>query len=65
MNWQPIGTAPKDGSKFLAFDRAWYDVPFVCYWGRDRWRFNAPGDNDVEMRPAFWMPLPELPEVAA
>jgi hypothetical protein len=69
MNWQPIDTAPKDGTSFLAFEDG--DV-YQCCWGPEAW--------DQSWRPlvlnyhgcgccgggkiAFthWMPLPEPPK---
>ncbi len=32
-NWQPIDTAPKDGTKFLAIEENFPDVVFVCFFG--------------------------------
>ena len=59
--WQPIETAPKDGSKILAFEYYWVGYPFVCYWYKSRWVFHCPGTSLVEMNPDYWMPLPEPP----
>jgi hypothetical protein len=66
--WQPIDTAPKDGTEFLAF--AWYNISGVAYhfmevcylrngifegWGHD----GIDGDG---VWPTHWMPLPSAPE---
>jgi hypothetical protein len=59
--WQPIETAPKDGSPFLAYtiSRGGFD-PAPTYrieigqWKRDY--FHAP-----QGIPTHWMPLPEPP----
>ncbi len=32
VNWKPIKTAPKDGSKILAMAKGWH-CPEVIYWG--------------------------------
>ena len=62
MNWQSIETAPKDGSRILAFEYYWVgDIPFVCYWYKSRWVFHCPGTSLVEMNPEYWMPLPKPP----
>lgn len=56
MSWQPIETAPKDGSEFLG----WFPGSTVMIWwmgqggvwGNDFWEGEAP---------THWMPLPNPP----
>lgn len=56
MSWQPIDTAPKDGTEFLG----WFPGSTVMIWwmgqggvwGNDFWEGEAP---------THWMPLPEPP----
>lgn len=62
-NWQPIETAPTDGSKFLANDGR---EVFVCRWG-DLFLSNEPfgwvnpsGPAGNRARPVAWMALPEI-----
>lgn len=72
--WQPIETAPKDGTPFLAYlphDR----FPAVCLWqaySQDEadeigdsgyWAFGEELIGDVEGQAVVthWMPLPEPP----
>jgi Protein of unknown function (DUF551) len=64
-NWQPIDTAPRDGTRILLYDRyereqdfarfvgAWGDSP-VGYW------FAIPGA--YRKRPTHWQPLPAPPK---
>ncbi|MGF0520625.1 hypothetical protein ACQEDT_03860 [Agrobacterium pusense] len=57
--WQPIETAPKDGTQFLAFDKGSY---LNCWWhdngyGEQYWM----DDADSEPNPSHWMPLPAAP----
>jgi hypothetical protein len=55
--WQPIETAPKDGSEFLAFGPQGI---CVTIWDAS-WRafFSVPGRWGL--RPTHWQPLPEPP----
>lgn len=57
--WQPIESAPKDGTSFLACSDGWITVGF-WHGGRARWTINAYtypnyGPDD---QPTHWMPLP-------
>ena len=74
MDWQPIETAPKDGTKILVFC-PWLGVcgpatwnicqyaknpkPFWTHWGERIW-----GTSRVRIdQPTHWMPMPEGPNV--
>jgi hypothetical protein len=75
-NWQPIETAPKDGTHILAWSR--YDEPHIVGWsgagaGRGRWLSygcDGPaissqsdfGTDYQESMPTHWQPLPEPPQ---
>ena len=65
--WQPIETAPKDGTVVLIFqqDRSnfggrgiaagrFMEPPWDGWWG-------TCGDSIICMRPTHWQPLPEPP----
>jgi hypothetical protein len=71
--WQPIETAPKDGTEILIWDGTWVHttvrvfndwlgssggVPFFDDDGSDR--EYAPGH--LYLAPTHWMPLPEPPK---
>lgn len=61
--WQPISTAPKDGSMFLSC-RSSTDGPLVVYtswYGKRHGYWLTTHDRVIE--PLFWMPLPAPPEV--
>ncbi len=64
--WQPIETAPKDGSVILLWGRYWSDsqgwfpAPLQGQWNRDRWE--AVWRYSFGVRPTHWMPLPEPPK---
>ena len=75
MQWQPIETAPKDGTNiFLCENHS--DVPFVGRWmtfaGRGEWssdkqHVNTNGDAIVvdwfeQSAITHWMPIMEMPE---
>jgi hypothetical protein len=64
--WQPIETAPKDGTAVLLFDRTNKDSPdgsgidFGFYYNDAvRWLWACDG---CEAKPSHWMPLPEPPK---
>jgi hypothetical protein len=61
--WQPIETAPKDGSLILSWDNPYM---IVVSWDTDPrdeggqcWKINYSGDW---MTPTHWMPLPAPPK---
>lgn len=59
--WQPIETAPKDGTPILAADKGPY--PFVAEWfiGGRNWI----GADGRYWQPDRWMPLPAAPKGGA
>jgi len=61
MAWQPIETAPQDGSPVLAYDPTWYDVPHPMLWNGATWCLWFQSDRYDGFRPTHWMPLPEPP----
>lgn len=64
MKWQPISTAPKDGTDILGYDG--YQMTTVTWFEIGKWwSLVAPGSyaEDSEWTPTHWMPLPEPPEV--
>jgi hypothetical protein len=65
MTWQPIETAPKDGTTLLVFDRN--DGPVVAEWERHfggMWTVSAYAldTSRVSCDPTHWMYLPIAPE---
>lgn len=74
--WQPIATAPKDGTRFdlwivrLSSSGRCHDEHRVpnCYWDRRPGRFRtnwlrADGHKPIppSYSPTYWMPLPDPP----
>lgn len=62
--WMPIETAPKDGTRFLAYqkDRALCE----CWWQEDFSNWSGwLDDADSEPEPTHWMPLPAPPAAHA
>jgi hypothetical protein len=62
MNWQPMETAPKDGTEVLLDSKT---VPYVGRWRRGT--FGDPQENEIGWRasccgrwtnPTRWAPLP-------
>lgn len=64
--WQPMDTAPKDGTRVLVTGSrylpvaAFYGVYHPNAKGKPEWRVCPSGHR---LDPTHWMPLPEPPEV--
>jgi len=66
--WQPIDTAPKDGTRIFAYCVEW-EEPVVLRWlqrwhsmsGTWGWCDNS-GDMEQDYVPTHWMPIPEPPK---
>lgn len=69
MNWQPIETAPMDGSLFLAIKAG---VPQVGKMGKRTFNKGFPNEHvrdvflifpgDLMWNPTHWLPIPPRPE---
>lgn len=73
MKWQPIETAPKDGTYILACVAGY--IPEVAHWQDDRKVFDFLSASDMpndqawidyldsgaKWVPTHWMPLPDPP----
>lgn len=64
--WQPIEIAPKDGTPILA---ACIEcrIARIIEWDRSCLWLSEPGwvdvwNNDSDIEPIVWMPLPNVPE---
>lgn len=53
--WQPIETAPRDGTPILCRDN--YEIAYVVEWFRDGWI----GADNRYWAPTHWQPLPAPP----
>lgn len=72
--WQPIETAPKDGTKILVYatrfgwEECGYQVVCAAWDGFSRWKIYGCAETRHwpqwldECTPAHWMPLPAAPE---
>lgn len=64
MEWQPIETAPKDGTRLLLCEADQPGEPCVGWWIAGQWRdmgdIGCDGQDDYQ--PTHWMPLPMKPE---
>ena len=71
LTWQPIETAPKDGTKIIL--RCDDVVVAPCYWQPAGvisesafWLWEAPEHRlwmETVEGPTHWMPLPQVPEI--
>ncbi len=56
--WQPIETAPKDGTHILVYRPEYSnDVIGIDFWRRKCWWLSS-----SDSQPTHWMPLPEPPK---
>lgn len=64
MDWQPIETAPKDGTEILAawlgYGGRWYRR-VMRFTKSGYWNLLAGGAGGTGARPTHWMPLPPPP----
>ena len=67
--WQPISTAPKDGTPVLVWDSG-CEAMLIAWFGKHShvplygWVYGADviGGEEVDScEPTYWMPLPEPP----
>jgi len=56
MNWQPMDSAPRDGSRILVCDQ--YGVPLFASWWAGGWRCQR---ELPQWEPSYWLPLPKAP----
>ena len=61
MEWQPIETAPKDGSIVLIY-RDGYVIDQACCWYSKEFEYWTPVGGYIFMGATHWMPLPEPPK---
>lgn len=62
MNWQPIETAPKDGTSILCYSSDTADTEVtICEWRKHKkcWMNDT---LEFYVNPAYWAPLPEPPK---
>jgi hypothetical protein len=58
MTWQPIETAPRDGTTVLAWCDEWKHARTAWAYESDQWQAAPPSI----FQPTHWMPLPAPPE---
>ena len=56
--WQPIETAPKDGTDILVYHPE-HREQFVCYFLGGLWHYSL--DTALGSNPTHWQPLPTPP----
>jgi hypothetical protein len=64
IDWQPIETAPRDGTWFLAFGKHSRDrctMMVICWDGDPDW-VSADDGYRPYLSPTHWMPLPNPPK---
>lgn len=69
MSWQPIETAPKDGTRIMLVGGVYHGVPFAGYWDPSPYTprpwTTVVGRHPLEEHcPTHWMPLLAPPAAA-
>jgi len=65
--WQPIETAPRDGTKLLGYEgdgrinTMWFESQYV-WVSPGAWISDYNRSDTYEHQPTHWMPLPEPPQ---
>lgn len=59
MEWQPIETAPKDGTRILTYRQGYVENMAVAWSYELGWH---PVFGDIWPNPTHWMPLPSPPK---
>ena len=60
MEWQPIETAPKDGSIVLGYDPNWYDIATPMKFDINCKKWMCFHTNE-EIKATHWMSMPPPP----
>ena len=60
-SWQPIKTAPKDGTEILACNMNQGGVMRLIYWYRTLEQWREKGNVIICLQATHWMPLPFKP----
>lgn len=64
MDWQPISTAPRDGTRVILVEADKPGEACIGWWIEGQWRdYGDIGCNGLEdFLPTHWMPVPFVPE---
>lgn len=65
MEWQPIETAPKNGTVILVCGGNagfYYPTTLAALWDNGEWLPDQWEQVDESLEPEYWMPLPEPPQ---
>jgi hypothetical protein len=69
MKWQPIESAPKDGTEILGWDKegkyasvSFKVTRYYCNWENKYRDSKSWWKGNVTCTPTHWMPLPKPPE---
>lgn len=60
-DWQPMETAPKDGTRFLAYRAEWVESMGICFWSSDWQEWMCIGGSPFP-DPTHWCLLPDEPQ---
>ncbi len=64
QQWQPIESAPRDGTRILVFIDSHFSFTTVARWDDDKDCWKSAWDDQSVYAVAYWQPLPQPPEKA-
>lgn len=65
LTWRTIDTAPRDGTRFIAFEKSDEYQRYECWWQDDFSNWSGwQNDWDCEPQPTHWKPLDTEPSTS-
>jgi hypothetical protein len=60
--WQPIETAPKDGTRIIVYRTGYAEAGCIGFWSNDYDEWRIAGAGNCFLNATHWAPLPQPPK---